>query len=74
MVAREFSRVIRPENFEDYGLLQAFVDSRTLLYLPDGPIDFSRSAKEEKRRRGELAQSKIVLPFGVGYENGRFFY
>jgi len=26
------------------------------------------SAKEEKRRRGELAQSTIVLPFGVGYE------
>ena len=32
------------------------------------------SAKEEKRRRGELAQSKIVLPWGVDYENGRFFY
>ena len=33
------------------------------------------AAKEEKRRRGELAQSKIVLPYGVGYEAGRgFFY
>jgi len=32
------------------------------------------SAKEEKRRRGELAQSEIVLPFGVGYEKGRWFY
>ena len=32
------------------------------------------SAKEEKRRRGELAQSPIVLPFAVGYEQGRGFY
>ena len=31
-------------------------------------------AKEEKRRRGELAQSPIVLPFGVGYEAERGFY
>jgi hypothetical protein len=33
------------------------------------------SAKEEKRRRGELAQSPIVLGYGIGYEKGRgFFY
>jgi len=32
------------------------------------------SAKEEKRRRGELAQSVVVLPFGVGYEQSRGFY
>ncbi len=100
VVAREFSRLMRPENFDDYALLQAFVDSRTILYLPEGPIDFASktgrlmgtiraaiagmerteilervwSAKEEKRRRGELAQSSIVLPFGVGYEQGRGFY
>ena len=101
VVAREFSRLMRPENFADYVLLQAFVDSKTVLYLPDGPIDLSSkagrllgalraamaglerteilervwSAKEEKRRRGELAQSKIVLPFAVGYQQGRgFFY
>ncbi len=99
VVAREFSRLMRPENFDDYALLQAFADSKTVLYLPDGPIDFSSkagrllgslraamaglerteilervwSAKEEKRRRGELAQSKIVLPFGVGYEKGQGF-
>ncbi len=99
VVAREFSRLMRPENFADYVFLQAFVDSKTVLYLPDGPIDFSNkagrllgslraamaglerteilervwSAKEEKRRRGELAQSKIVLPFGVGYEKGQGF-
>ena len=40
VVVREFSRVMRPENFADYILLQAFQDTRTVLYLPDGPIDF----------------------------------
>ena len=43
VVAKEFSRLMRPENFKDYELLQAFVDTCTLLYLPDGPIDFSSS-------------------------------
>jgi DNA invertase Pin-like site-specific DNA recombinase len=43
VIAKEFSRVLRPENFKDYALLQAFVDTRTVLYLPDGPIDFSSS-------------------------------
>ena len=100
VVAREFSRLIRPENYADYALLQVFVDTKTVLYLPDGPIDFSNksgrligtiraamagmerteileriwTAKEEKRRRGELAQSSIVLPFGVGYDSRGFFY
>jgi DNA invertase Pin-like site-specific DNA recombinase len=101
VVAREFSRLMRPENFADYALLQAFVDSKTILYLPDGPIDLASktgrllgtlraamagvertesleriwAAKEEKRRRGELAQSEIVLPWGVGYNKSkRFFY
>lgn len=41
VVAREFSRLMRPENFADYGLLQAFADSNTVLYLPEGPIDFA---------------------------------
>lgn len=41
VVAREFSRLMRPENFSDYALLQAFADSNTKLYLPEGPIDFS---------------------------------
>jgi site-specific DNA recombinase len=40
VVTREFSRLMRPEKFSDYALLQAFADSHTLLYLPDGPIDF----------------------------------
>src|ERR1035437_3377665 len=100
VVAREFSRLMRPENFADYALLQVFSDSKTVLYLPEGPIDLNNktgrlmgtiraamagmerpeileriwSAKEEKRRRGELAQSSIVLPFGVGYKEGQGFY
>jgi DNA invertase Pin-like site-specific DNA recombinase len=41
VIAREFSRLMRPENFADYALLQSFVDTTTILYLPDGPIDFS---------------------------------
>lgn len=94
VVAREFSRLMRPENFSDYALLQAFADTNTILYLPEGPIDFSSktgrlmgtiraaiagmerteileriwSAKEEKRKAGELGQSKIVLPYGVDYD------
>src|SRR5438270_6971808 len=39
VVTREFSRLMRPENFSDYALLQAFADTNTVLYLPDGPID-----------------------------------
>jgi DNA invertase Pin-like site-specific DNA recombinase len=41
VITREFSRLMRPENFADYALLQSFVDSNTVLYLPEGPIDFS---------------------------------
>lgn len=100
VVAREFSRLMRPENFEDFALLQAFVDSKTVLYLPEGPLDLNSktgrlmgtiraamagmerteileriwSAKEEKRRRGELGQSKIVLPWGVGHDVTQGFY
>lgn len=41
VIAREFSRLMRPEDFSDYYILQAFADTRTVLYLPEGPIDFS---------------------------------
>jgi hypothetical protein len=41
VIVREFSRLMRPDNFADYAMLQAFIDSETVLYLPDGPIDFS---------------------------------
>ena len=41
VVTKEFSRLIRPEKFTDYALLQAFIDTETVLYLPDGPIDLA---------------------------------
>src|SRR5262249_21202137 len=41
VVAKEFSRLIRPEKFTDYALLQHFIDTNTILYLPDGPIDLA---------------------------------
>lgn len=40
VITREFSRLMRPESFADYAILQAFSDSNTVLYLPEGPIDF----------------------------------
>src|SRR5437660_6095043 len=96
VIAREFSRLMRPENIADYALLQAFVDTSTVLYLPEGPIDFASktgrlmgtiraaiagmerteileriwSAKEQKRREGGFAQSRVCLPYGVEYTNG----
>lgn len=39
VVTKEFSRLFRPDNFSDYVLLQHFIDTKTVLYLPDGPID-----------------------------------
>lgn len=100
VVAREFSRLMRPENYADFALLQVFVDTKTFLYLPDGPIDFASNdgrligalkasiagnarrellkaawdSREEKRRKGELAQSRICLPFGVDNEKDRWWY
>jgi DNA invertase Pin-like site-specific DNA recombinase len=97
VVAREFSRLMRPDNYDDLSLLQRFVDSQTDIYLPEGRVDPSDllltmvragvagkerkemlerawTAKEEKRKRGELAQSRIVLPWGVDYENGKWGY
>jgi DNA invertase Pin-like site-specific DNA recombinase len=41
VVTKEFSRLIRPEKFTDYALLQVFIDTNTILYLPDGPIDLA---------------------------------
>src|SRR5713226_6301047 len=41
VVAKEFSRLMRPEKFTDYALLQQFIDTGTVLYLPDGPIDLA---------------------------------
>ena len=42
VVTKEFSRLMRPENFNDYMILQCFADNSITLHLPDGPIDFSK--------------------------------
>jgi DNA invertase Pin-like site-specific DNA recombinase len=41
VVTREFSRLMRPEDWGDFLILQRFTETRTVLYLPDGPVDFS---------------------------------
>lgn len=41
VVTREFSRLMRPERYADYALLEAFQETSTILYLPDGPLDFT---------------------------------
>ena len=41
VVTKEYSRLMRPEKFTDYALLQQFIDTGTVLYLPDGPIDLA---------------------------------
>jgi len=39
VVTREFSRLMRPDNYADYAILQTFRETNTLLYLPEGPLD-----------------------------------
>ncbi len=41
VVVREFSRIMRPDCFGDYMLFHVFQESETILYLPEGPIDFN---------------------------------
>ena len=56
VVTKEFSRLMRPENFDDYQLLQHFADTKTILYLPGGPIDLGS-------KMGRLmAASGLFLP------------
>ena len=42
VVSREFSRLMRPDDFGDYYLLAVFQKTNTLLYLPEGPIDLNQ--------------------------------
>jgi DNA invertase Pin-like site-specific DNA recombinase len=44
VVAREFSRLMRPEDLSDFAILQRFVETRTMLYLPDGPVDLGNKS------------------------------
>lgn len=60
VVVREFSRVMRPDNFSDYVLFQAFQDTGTLLYLPDGPLDLnSKTGKLVAGLRAIIAGNEL---------------
>ena len=41
VVTREFSRLMRPQNYEDWKILERFAVTNTLLYLPEGPLNFA---------------------------------
>lgn len=46
VVTREFSRLMRPENLDDFYIIGRFQEANKLLFLPDGPVDFtSRSGR-----------------------------
>lgn len=61
VVVREFSRVMRPDNFGDYVLFQAFQDTGTLLYLPDGPLDLnSKTGKLVAGLRAIIAGNELT--------------
>lgn len=60
VVVREFSRVMRPDNFGDYVLFQVFQDTGTLLYLPDGPLDLnSKTGKLVAGLRAIIAGNEL---------------
>lgn len=41
VVTREFSRLMRPDNYADWKILERFATTNTLLYLPEGPLNFA---------------------------------
>lgn len=41
VITREFSRLMRPERFDDFGILQHFVDHGITLYFPNDVLDLS---------------------------------
>jgi DNA invertase Pin-like site-specific DNA recombinase len=55
---------MRPENFDDYQLLQHFADTKTILYLPGGPIDLGS-------KMGRLMGGVRALFAGVEREKNR---
>jgi DNA invertase Pin-like site-specific DNA recombinase len=60
VVVREFSRIMRPDNFGDYVLFKAFQDTGTLLYLPDGPLDLnSKTGKLVAGLRAMIAGNEL---------------
>jgi site-specific DNA recombinase len=41
VVSREFSRLMRPDDFSDYVLLGVFQKCNVVLYLPEGPVNLN---------------------------------
>jgi DNA invertase Pin-like site-specific DNA recombinase len=41
VITREFSRLMRPENYRDYGILQHLTDNGITLYFPNDILDLS---------------------------------
>lgn len=59
VVMKEHTRLMRPENFEDYAILQLFKDHKVRIYAPDDVMDLSTPS-------GQLMG---VFKFGMaGYE------
>lgn len=59
VVMKEHTRLMRPENFEDYAILQLFKDHKVKIYAPDDVMDLSNPS-------GQLMG---VIKFGMsGYE------
>lgn len=44
VVAKEFSRLMRPEDLGDFAILQQFIETKTVLYLPDGVVDLGNKS------------------------------
>jgi DNA invertase Pin-like site-specific DNA recombinase len=44
VVAREFSRLMRPEDLSDFAILQRFAETKTHLFLPDGVVDLGNKS------------------------------
>jgi DNA invertase Pin-like site-specific DNA recombinase len=56
VITREFSRLMRPERFDDMWILQAFVDSGITLYFPNDVMDLSnRQARFMAHIRASVA-------------------
>jgi site-specific DNA recombinase len=41
VVCREFSRLMRPDDYGDWAILKAFQRNNVVLYLPSGPLDLN---------------------------------
>ena len=71
VVTKEFSRLMRPENFDDYQLLQHFAETKTILYLPEGPIDLGSKMGRPWAASGLFLPGFNAKKFANGYGGRR---